>query len=43
MKRGYKGGRKSSDITSKPVTDDYRKGWQATFGKNNTKQKGSNG
>ena len=31
--RGYKGGRRSSDVNSRPSTDAYRKGWDATFGK----------
>ena len=32
LRRGYKGGRKSSSVDSRPPTDAYRAGWERTFG-----------
>jgi hypothetical protein len=39
VKRGYKGGRKSSTIDSRPPSDAYRAGWERMFGKTKQKEK----
>lgn len=45
FRRGYKGGRRSTDINSRPTTDAYRAGWERTFGQGaeKPKQKDENG